>query len=241
MLKFFLISIRPHNPPIDKLNAAQSRGKVEDLSQQVDYLVTQGRKEEGIDFDKDWKILNILIGGNNLFDCHLPESHPDVFEKRMNETLSKIYEKIPRVFVNLFNIFEDGLMDTWNNGKDVTYCSRFWKVISFAIPCMVKSDELRQKMVQYSKEYNVRMSNLAKWWNNKREKKDFFIAVQPVLQHTRLPDLSYSSKFDCFHPSLKSNAELSITIWNSLQLPWDKKPRSSMKEFLCPNENTIVQ
>jgi hypothetical protein len=206
----------------------------------VDYLLSQGRKEPGIDFDKDWKILNVLIGGNNLFDCHLPESSPDDYERRLNETLTKIHQKIPRVFVNLIYIFEIGMMDAWRNGKDDPYCSRFWNVLKRSLPCMVTTDELRAKLVAYAKEYNKRMEKLSKWWNERR-KKDFYVSIQPMLQHARLPDKTWVSSFDCFHPSMKANAETSAALWNSMQLPLGKKPTTMVSEFLCPDENTFLQ
>ena len=67
------------------------------------------------------------------------------------------------------------------------------------------------------------------------------IGLQPIFQLARVPDSSYSSQYDCFHPSAKANAEISMTAWNSLQLPWDKKPRSNSDRFICPDENTLLQ
>eukprot|EP01080_Neovahlkampfia_damariscottae_P005464 gene5464-9282_t len=232
-------TVRPHNPPVDKLNAAQSRAKLAASLGQVDYLISQGRKEPNIDFDKDWKMLHILLGGNDLFECNLPASQPDEFERKLNLTLTKIHDKIPRVFVNLYSIFEKGFVDIYNAGKDSFYCRTLWGIIQRGIECMMKP-EMHEKMTALAKEYNVRIDRIAKYWNSRR-KKDFFVAVQPPLKNARIPDRTHTSKLDCFHPSAKSNAELSMSIWNSLQLPADKKPTAAVKEYICPNENTIIQ
>jgi phospholipase B1, membrane-associated len=223
------------------LNAAQSGGKVADIANQIDYLKIQGRREEGINFDKDWKILNILIGGNNLFECELPESAPEVYEQRMNETLSKIHNEIPKVFVNLISFFEEGMIDIWNNGKASTYCSRLWSFLGRSLPCMVTTDELRRKLVNTSRAYNNILEKLANWWNENRKRKDFFVSVQPVLKNSQVPDLTWASSFDCLHPSDKSNEETARAVWNSMQLPRGKKPTELGNGFLCPDENTLVQ
>ena len=105
---------------------------------------------------------------------------------------------------------------------------------------MVKNDELRAKMKRMIIDYNVRILKLAKWWNERR-RKDFYISVQPVVKHIRVLDRSWSSKFDCFHPSKKSNQLISYSLWNSMQLPFDKKPTGVVDEIMCPNENTFLQ
>jgi phospholipase B1, membrane-associated len=210
------------------------------MEKQVDYVATEAAKDPKINYQKDWKVMTILMGANDLFNCESANAHPDVYIKRLNETIAKIDEKIPRIFINLFTLFEEGFIDTYNNGKDSLYCRAFWKVLESGIPCMVKSDALRSKMKGMIIEYNKRIEVLAKWWNQKR-RKDFYIAVQPMLSHLRVLDRSWSSKFDCFHPSLKANKLISQSLWNSMQLPWDKKPRGTVDKILCPDQNTFLQ
>jgi hypothetical protein len=40
---------------------------------------------------------------------------------------------------------------------------------------------------------------------------------------------------------MKANAETSVALWNSMQLPKGKKPTTMVREFLCPDENTFLQ
>eukprot|EP01080_Neovahlkampfia_damariscottae_P008426 gene8426-251_t len=232
--------IKPHNPPTDRLSGAQSNARTHHMAAQVDYIVKEAKKDSKINYEKDWKVVNILMGANDLFDCESRAAHPEQFEISLNKTISKIYSKIPRAFVNLLELFEEGFIDTYNNGKDNFYCRNLWRVIQLAIPCMVKSDSLRAKMKKMIIDYNGRIRKLAKWWNDRR-RKDFYIAVQPVNRNVRVLDRSWSSKFDCFHPSQKTNELISRTLWNSMQLPWDKKPTDIVDKIICPDENTILQ
>lgn len=70
-----------------------------------------------------------------------------------------------------------------------------------------------------------------------------FVAIQPVLQDLEIEDLTFTSKFDCFHPSLKANSLISVLLWNSIQLPPERKPRRLTNPLvpLCPNESTLIQ
>lgn len=146
--------IRPHNPPVDKLNAAQSRARVEHLSEQIDYLNSQGRKEPGIDFNNDWKFLNIFIGGNNLFHCKEPEAQPDFFEKSIHEAIVKVNATIPKVFISLMPIFETAFDDLWNNGKDYLYCKFMWSL--FRLECLLESELTRNRVKLLALAYNQR-------------------------------------------------------------------------------------
>jgi hypothetical protein len=156
--------------------------------------VRQAKINPFINYEKDWKMMTILIGANNLFQCEQPCSNPNVFADVLNKTMGLIHKEIPRVFVNLLYIFEDGFFDTYNNGKESWYCSLYWKFGESVLPCMVKNDQLRAKMKRMIIEYNRKIDIVAKYWNEKR-RKDFYISIQPMLKNIRLPDRSWSSSF----------------------------------------------
>lgn len=100
--------VKPHNPPVDHLNAAESMAKLDRIaSDQIDYLVSELHNTSGIDFNNDWKMLTILIGANDLCVCcdGRNASTPADWARRYNYTLSLIKERIPRVFVNIVTLF----------------------------------------------------------------------------------------------------------------------------------------
>ena len=103
-------SRRPNNPKTCHLNAAQSNAHVEHLQDQVDYLAQQVGKEPGLDVARDWKLLTVFIGANNLLtwcgDGTTSEQDADKFERYLDEALGGIQARIPRVLVNLIALFD---------------------------------------------------------------------------------------------------------------------------------------
>ena len=226
---------------MDRLNGAQSNSRSFHLLNQLDYVINEAKKDKNINFEKDWKIMTILMGANDLNNCNDPTSIPNSYEVKINQTIAAIHGKIPRVFINLLLLPEQATLDTYNVGKESTYCRTIWNIITwFKDQCMFKSDETRLKLKQLTLEYNKRIENIKTFWNSKR-RKDFFVTVQPMLQKSRVPDRSWSTKLDCFHPSIKANKFFSISLWNSLQLPSEKKPNQLVEDYICPNENTFLQ
>jgi hypothetical protein len=90
--------IRPHNPAVDRLNAAQSNARTRHVFAQIDYLIAQLKSNKEINFEKDWKILNFFVGANDLCACNSPVS-PENYGIMVNEILKKVHENIPRVFI----------------------------------------------------------------------------------------------------------------------------------------------
>eukprot|EP01080_Neovahlkampfia_damariscottae_P005572 gene5572-9388_t len=208
---------------------------------QLDYIISEAKKDEKINFEKDWKLIDILMGANDLNNCNDPESIPNAYEIRINKTIAAIHEKIPRVFINLLLLPEHATLDTYNVGKESVYCRTIWRIItSIKEQCMFKSDESRLKLQRFTNEYNKKIQTIKKYWNSKR-RKDFLISVQPSLKKLRVPDRTWATKFDCFHPSVKANKMFSIGLWNSMLLPDHKKPTVAVDRFLCPHEDTLLQ
>jgi hypothetical protein len=232
--------IRPNNPLVDHLNAAQSNSRIEHIDYQVNYLIKQIKLEPGVDVNKDWKHLNVLMGANNMCHCDYETSRPSNYENVLRAALNKIQANIPRVFVSLIPIFEAGFNDVWRNGKSSTYCRVFWKI--FGCPCMVDYDAARAKAVALAKEYNLVLLKIANEFKT-RNVEDFHVTLQPMIRHLELEDLSFTSKFDCFHPSIFANEVISVNMWNSIQLPYERKPTRYVKPLrpICPTEATRLQ
>jgi len=236
--------IRPHNPPKDHLDAAQSQAKVQDvLRDQVDYLVQQLNATEGIDFNNDWKMLTILIGANNAGgSCrNTSYSHPDYYEDQLRQVLDKVHADIPRVWVNLLTMFN--VSQLWDRvwSKDV-YCRDFHEVFKTEFGCVNTGEAGRKILDETLMEYNVRMRSIAQDWATKNLT-EFHVQVQPALEDMVVLDRMFVSELDCLHPSNYAHAAWAIALWNNLQqapgsktktLDWDMK-------IMCPTNDTLIQ
>lgn len=90
------------------LDGAVSMAKVQDLPDQISYLVTTLKTQyPSINIQEDWKLLTIFIGANNLCSaCYNSQSSdPDFFEAQLRQALQLIEKYLPRTFVNVIGIF----------------------------------------------------------------------------------------------------------------------------------------
>lgn len=126
--------------------------------------------------------------------------------------------------------------------RNVSFCKDLHIVIPFECPCgFTPNLEKRTYMDSVLQAYNDRIYAIAQKWQNKHLN-DFIVTLQPVTKNLIIPDISYLSTLDCFHPSQKAHEKLAITIWNSLISPVLKKRRAFYPEdpILCPDSNTLL-
>jgi len=232
------------------LDAGVSMAKVEGCPSQVDYLVNQLKTTyaKTVDFDKDWKLLTLFIGANNICGACLnkPESKPKYFETHLRSVLSQIESSIPRVFVNLVEIFN--ISGVYYAGKTSEYCELIhdmWPGECRCVETGVPSD--LQIMDEYSIQYNNISQTLAKEFASKNNP-SFTVVSQPGLSGINLmkfPNpLDYLSALDCFHPSLCSNQAFAYQIWNNMLTPIGKKstvPDLNHIKLICPTADSFLQ
>jgi len=235
-----------YHPAEDQLNAAQSGATVDNLNFQLNYLIPEMKNNPKIDFNNDWKLLTILIGANDA--CSLCESpnRPSVKEAAdkfglvFDNVINKLQQQVPRLFVNVLPMFN--VSGVYYLTRNVSYCKDLHIVIPFECPCGFTSNlEKRTYMDSCLQGYNDRIYAIAQKWQN-RHLSDFIVTLQPVTKNLIIPDISYLSTLDCFHPSQKAHEKLGIAIWNSLISPVPKKRHSFNPDdpILCPDSNTLL-
>jgi phospholipase B1 len=230
----------PHEPDDDVLNAAQSSAKVEDLvQQQVPYLVQQMQANPNIDFANDWKLLTIWIGSNNLCGaCHGDlNQQADFYEQQFDALLDTIHQTIPRVFVNVISNVNMTHLAIIAQQFGCEAFHVFWKECS----CVFAPDsgEL-EKLNAVTIMFNERLHNLQNKWNMVDDQ--FAVVVQPMLEQLLVPDLSWVSTLDCFHPSLKTHQMLGVNLWNYMMMPIAQKPTCGdlNATVVCPTPDSLV-
>ena len=83
--------------------------------------------------------------------------------------------------------------------------------------------------------------------DNRPKHKDFVVLLSPVLKELNFTTdfhPSFSSSFDCAHPSTIGHAHIATALWNQLFLPSDKKLETAFKlpmDLYCPSKEDVIQ
>eukprot|EP01028_Stygiella_incarcerata_P000926 TRINITY_DN1144_c2_g1_i2.p1 TRINITY_DN1144_c2_g1~~TRINITY_DN1144_c2_g1_i2.p1 ORF type:complete len:305 (+),score=67.02 TRINITY_DN1144_c2_g1_i2:115-1029(+) len=160
--------IRPFDPKVDHLNAAQSMAKIDLLFSQVDCLVEEMHKDSEIDFENDWKMITVLIGANNLCECcwgHY-NTTPAGFGEQWSELVEKIYNDIPHVVVNVLALFNTS--QVYRLDGDREHCKLVHELLG-ECDCIFgknSSDATRQQMDDYARLYNEEVQAVIKKMGN---------------------------------------------------------------------------
>ncbi|KAL6055823.1 Lysophospholipase 1 [Balamuthia mandrillaris] len=227
-----------------RLNVAITGSVAADLDGQVDLLLERLGEIQGLDIQKDWKLLTLFIGGNDLCaSCEEPEDYSaDKFEAHIKEVLLRLKNSVPRLFVNLVLALDVTNLYKASQG----FCSLLHL---YECPCGVSDDvSVREATSALSKEYNKRLEALV-LIPELNDKEDFTVIIQPFLSNTTIPvkedgeaDTSYLAP-DCFHFSEKAHRAAAVGLWNNMMEPVGKKRNSWVpgEDVVCVSDKAFVQ
>jgi len=215
--------------PGNGLNGAVSGAINSDLYGQAEWVVAQLKANKQINLAKDWKMLSVWMGSNNL--CVICQNYTanngDNYEKHMLATLEYLYANVPRLYVNLLPNLDITQMYQYKAGV----CSLLH---GYECTCATSSNAANRAAVSSGvKEYFSRATRIAANFKA-RNNKEFAVVVQPFLTESAIFNRSYLSAADCFHPSAISHEAISIAFWNSLLTP------SAQKKFAWNPEDKPV-
>jgi len=193
------------------LNVAVSGARSYDLPSQIDALETRMRALPGIDFDNDWKLLSIFIGGNDLCDfcSDKTKNSPTNYQTNLEVTLDSIKARFPRVFINLISPPDVTLLGQVTSGL----CS-----LLHPFECSCATDASTSTAQKDYTRKLIELVALSKY----NDKADFHVSLQPFLADMVLPrgsdgkpDTTYFAP-DCFHFSGKAHQAAAVALWNNM-------------------------
>ncbi|XP_056424549.1 phospholipase B1, membrane-associated [Hyla sarda] len=222
-IKGFSTGIGPTNL---MFNVAVGGAKAENIPAQAENLVKKMKESTDINFEEDWKLITIFIGGNDLCQyCRNRERYSLANHVKHIETaLNTFYKEIPRVLINLVQIMEIEGLRTVN--AETFGCSI---LKPNACPCFINppdgSYELSE-MKKFNRDLQIHVAALAEKF---QDREDFAAVAQPFFTNTvvpvdgdGMPDISYFA-VDCFHFSERGHAEMAIALWNNMIEPVGQK------------------
>ncbi|XP_034436673.1 phospholipase B1, membrane-associated-like [Hippoglossus hippoglossus] len=209
-------------------NMAAAGAKTSDIPAQAQALIKAMREDKKVDFEKDWKLVTIFVGGNDL--CHYCIDQntlsPKNYSHNLKVGLDMLHKEVPRLLVNVVEIFEILPFKTVH-GKSVA-CSL---VPRTSCPCVINPIENSPELDEIKRinhEYQIEIQHLISG-DRYEGKEDFAVVLQPFLHNSFIPhtgkgeaDPSFFS-VDCFHVSERAHAEMAIALWNNMLEPVGRK------------------
>ncbi|XP_028294223.1 phospholipase B1, membrane-associated-like isoform X2 [Gouania willdenowi] len=203
------------------LNMAVSGAKIFEIPAQVQRLIDTMKKDSTLDFQNDWKLVTLFIGGNDLCQYCNDRASLSVqnYTHHMKTSLDMLYKEVPRTIVNVLEILEiEGLRRIQ---RDSLGCSVLQK---YVCPCFLLGGEDSPELAEVkriNREYQVETEKLV-YGGRYDHKEDFAVVVQPFLKNTVVPlnadgrpDTTYFSE-DCFHFSERGHADMAAALWNNM-------------------------
>ena len=189
-------------------NAAVSGEEANHIPAQVRRLIQRLKESKDVDFENDWKLVTLFIGGNDICSyCKDKNLHSaQQYINDIQAGLDILYNELPRTFVNLVSVLDAGQVKNLNQGLVCSLLHKFVCKCAAYPESPAYEQELEELFVQYT---NFTDSLGASGRYDGRE--DFTVVVQPFFQNFTLQylpsgeiDLSYFAP-DCFHLSTKGH------------------------------------
>ncbi|KAF0023736.1 hypothetical protein F2P81_024366 [Scophthalmus maximus] len=227
-------------------NMAMAGAKTSDIPGQVQALIKAMREDKGVDIEKDWKLVTIFVGGNDL--CHYCTDQnnlaPMNYSHNLMLSLDMLYKEVPRLLVNVVEIFEIYQLKTVK--KNTLGCSLLQRI---SCPCVINPSENSpeiEEMKRINLQYQVEMKYLITG-DRYDGKEDFAVVLQPFLHNSFIPQIGKGEpdeslfSVDCFHISERAHSEMAIALWNNMLEPEGKKQSYNnfthdRSKIHCPSE-----
>lgn len=227
-------------------NVAVSGAKIEGIPNQVRNLIDKMKNDSTVDFEKDWKLVTLFIGGNDLCQyCNDRATYsPKNYSNHMMTSLDMLYNEVPRTIVNVVEIFEiEGLRRVKRDSLGCNVLQRF--VCSCFLSPGADSPELAE-IKRINRDMQVETEKLV-YGGRYDGKEDFAVVVQPFFKNTIVPvdsdgtaDDTYFS-LDCFHFNERGHADMAVNLWNNMLEPVGEKQTYNVftndrNRIKCPTE-----
>ncbi len=213
--------------PNTGFNLAISGARAESLLFQAMSMVAKMEADPRVNIQEDWKLVTLLIGGNDLCQyCTEGEAgDPDEYVGGIRSVLDYLQDKLPRTLVNLVQIFDVTVIeDAASHNPYGPVCISFYNE---SCPCgpygyVSKSDSaVVDATSALAREYQDGLADLVES-GRYNDGDNFTVVLQPFFTDGSLPidsnglvDIS-TLAVDCFHFSPKGNRISAINLWNNM-------------------------
>ena len=189
-----------------------------------------------VDDTKNWKHINIFIGGNDLCavcygdDAQLPVNYVGYIEEAL-----RIISIIPRVFVSVVNVINVNELNVFATGL----CPFLHMV---ECPCITGSKEDTASVIKAVGDYHELVREMI---NTFPKNKEFTVVLQPFMEHVEFEEEPQRNLLspDCFHFTRITHSSAGLYLWNNILEPVGQKTSfwNMSNEMVCPREDTFLK
>ena len=228
--------------PNTRFNVAESGAVTSSLLRQAQNLVEKIRESEDVDFDNDWKLVTVYIGGNDV--CKDACISNDTVEDRIGDvaaSLDYLSDNLPRTFVNLVQIVHIGdFQSAIVQSSYSQICLNFFSVE--ICPCGEFGQlSLGEQFEELIADYRQGIQDLADMY---ADSDTFTVVFQPYQTDVEFADdpdaVLEVSAVDCSHLSPEGNRQFAIGLWNNMLERVGEKStvsRLPITEISCPTND----
>eukprot|EP00413_Alexandrium_margalefii_P041424 CAMPEP_0204592616 /NCGR_PEP_ID=MMETSP0661-20131031/51030_1 /ASSEMBLY_ACC=CAM_ASM_000606 /TAXON_ID=109239 /ORGANISM="Alexandrium margalefi, Strain AMGDE01CS-322" /LENGTH=336 /DNA_ID=CAMNT_0051602853 /DNA_START=41 /DNA_END=1051 /DNA_ORIENTATION=+ len=219
-------------------NVAVSGDVVQGMDKQANRLIAAIRDDKSIDFRNDWKIVTILIGGNNqCAACHgAAANQPTMYREDLTSALTILRKALPRTVVSLVSMVNlSSLVD--RPGVD-EHCKIQHIIGEAECTCPFLGANASADVQRVTEADNAYLFEIAMDFQSK----EFSVVVQPGMDMMAVPDWTYLSRWDCFHPALITHQQVALGLWTNLFQPvGNKTTRFNLPvRVYCPTDDDLI-
>ncbi|XP_069700370.1 phospholipase B1, membrane-associated-like [Periplaneta americana] len=221
-----------------------------DMLFQARLLVRRMKTDKRVDYERDWKMVTIMVGPNDFCShmCYMrnPSNEIKIHHNELVKALNYLRDNMPRVIINLVAPPQLRAL------RDIPdFSSECYITHAYECPCLfglLWKDKKESFTAIMSEVQNIDIQMSTKSEFNTKD--DFAVVSHSYLRDTHIPtktsksgnvgtDFNFLSE-DCFHFSQRTQAAAANTLWNSLLEPVGNKSSTHLlmpfERFLCPTE-----
>ncbi|XP_064195802.1 phospholipase B1, membrane-associated-like isoform X1 [Anguilla rostrata] len=232
------------------LNLAVAGAISDDMPGQARLLVDMMKTDPRINFDSDWKVITLFIGGNDLCS-HCKNTvfySAENFVYRIRQALDILHNEVPRALVNLVEPLH--IVPLRRLHQERSLMCPTW-LVNVLCNCVIPPKE-GSKQLQTLNDLN-RAYQRGLWELVESGRYDthsnFTVVLQPFFRNVVIPlledgrpDRSYFTP-DCFHLSQKSHSLMARALWNNMLEPLGNKSytqdfNSVPQSLKCPSKTS---
>ncbi|XP_055086955.1 phospholipase B1, membrane-associated isoform X2 [Periophthalmus magnuspinnatus] len=230
-----------------KFNMAVSGAKIAGIPAQVRRLIDDMKTDPSVDFQNDWKLITLFIGGNDLCSyCNDRATlSPQNYSRHMMESLDILYNEVPRLLVNVLEILQiEGLRMV---KRDSLGCSVLQQYVCTCFLAPGENSPELSEIKRVNQELQVETEKLV-YSGRYDGREDFAVVAQPFFKNSIVPlndegspDTTYFSE-DCFHFSERGHSNMATALWNNMLEPVGKKQTfnnfsNARNDLKCPTKD----